>query len=557
MNDFLYITDTDEKSVAHIKQQNDRVLSWQLRMREWLELNKLSVNTSVQMVTSIIQQTYPQMINDPDPLSSGYYEREAAPSIESNPKRTLMACLRDWWRYQQLVKQAATKLPRKTLLDFHTVTFHNIKTHHLTVLMIDSVTEILPVFGLEMKSVIITAAPHKSKEKEEEDDYTSTRKQFYQKTMEWIRVSSHLQQFPVISVPSTSPMLMTKENEYTEPLEVHEPIESFAFAKEPSELYTRILSLVQHITDRTSAWRSNESAQLRQTVAVKSNDALAAEQKASTALAHFILSTHQQHSHMQRVTHELSEVSQLIACVEQMERQGTKSFPTTLIHQITHCKELLDQTHSELQDDQLKLIISAHQRESISPLWSTFKQAHLGSFMWKWLQLRIHELDTAIMIQRTVPDWDKTYSHHLGRAELFQQREIWEKKRADPITDSLLSYPKWKTSTLDLIDTYNTFVTKTLVGQYQQLKQERSALLSKLGCMFGTKDPFTKFNDQRFYAFINHHKAKLSSLRLQKLHGDSELVVGVLLNTIMSHEPTHPHVFLDRVVLIVTLIHDN
>src|SRR6185437_15703376 len=146
MDDFLYITNTDEKSLSHLKQQSDRRLSWQLRMREWLELNKISVNTSIQSVVSRIQSEYPGMINDPNPLSAGYYTVESAPSIELKPSRTLMACIRDWWRYQQLVKQAAVKIQQKTVLDFNTVTFHNIKTHHLTVLIIDTVTEVLPVF---------------------------------------------------------------------------------------------------------------------------------------------------------------------------------------------------------------------------------------------------------------------------------------------------------------------------------------------------------------------------------------------------------------------------
>src|SRR6185312_4876556 len=328
MDDFLYITNTDEKSLSHLKQQSDRRLSWQLRMREWLELNKISVNTPILSVVSRIQSEYPGMINDPNPLSERYYESEAAPSIELKPSRTLMACMRDWWRYQQLVKQAAVKIQQKTVLDFNTVTFHNIKTHHLTVLIIDTVTEVLPVFGIEMKmkeekDIKTGASKHKEKEKED-DEYTTTRKQLYNTTLEWLRMSSNQKQYPVMSLESASSPMM-KDEDTGESLDIHESIESFAFAKEPSELYTKMLAIIQHAANRMNAWRSTECVQLRQQINAKYNEASAVEQKASSALSSLIKSTAEHRYHSQRVAHELSDITHFITQVNHVESVITDS----------------------------------------------------------------------------------------------------------------------------------------------------------------------------------------------------------------------------------------
>ena|SRR6185437_6764924 len=564
MDDFLYITNTDEKSLSHLKQQSDRRLSWQLRMREWLELNKISVNTSIQSVVSRIQSEYPGMINDPNPLSAGYYTVESAPSIELKPSRTLMACIRDWWRYQQLVKQAAVKIQQKTVLDFNTVTFHNIKTHHLTVLIIDTVTEVLPVFGIEMKmkeekDIKTGASKHKEKEKEEDDEYTATRKQLYTTTLEWLRMSSNQKQYPVMSLESSSsPMMKDPDDGDGESLDIHESIESFAFAKEPSELYTKMISLIQHAANRVNAWRSTECVQIRQQINAKYNEASAAEQKASSALSSLIKSTSEHRYHSQRVAHELSEITHFITQVNHMESviADAKVFPSELINGVSICKTSLDQSHSDLQDEQLQWMMDAHPQSPLTPLWTAYKQSRINSFMWTWLQLRVGELDAAIMIQNITPDWDKTYSPHLGKADLLLQRGNWGMMTNSSSIDAASSQsktPDWKIPTVGLLESYNTFVTKTLAGQSQQLQQSRAQLLSQLGCMFGTKDPFGIFNHQRLYAYISHFKTKLSSLRMKPL--DDKQVVGDLLNAVNSQTPTHPHIFLDRVVLIVTLCH--
>src|SRR6185312_12623507 len=346
----------------------------------------------------------------------------------------------------------------------------NIKTHHLTVLIIDTVTEVLPVFGIEMKmkeekDIKTGASKHKEKEKED-DEYTTTRKQLYNTTLEWLRMSSNQKQYPVMSLESASSPMM-KDEDTGESLDIHESIESLAFAKEPSELYTKMISLIQHAANRVNAWRSTECVQLRQQINAKYNEASAVEQKASSALSSLIKSTAEHRYHSQRVAHELSDITHFITQVNHVESVITDSkvFLSNWNIAVPACKSLLDQSHSDLQDEQLQWMMAAHQQSPLTPLWTAFKRAHVTAFMWTWLQLRVGELDAAIMIQNITPDWDKTYSPHLGKADLLLQRGNWGMMTNSSSIDAASSQsktPDLKIPTVGLLESYNTFVTKTL-----------------------------------------------------------------------------------------------